>query len=292
MNTPARWHESHLTFKEFSLEPGGEWQPSLPGWALARIGSGTGYWLEVQSSTALEAGTVLLVAEGVAGCVRASQLKKLSLHCSNVIPARLNGLFTLGEQDFLQRAVSRRELALQIFPPRDPVSERMAEICAPTNGNGLLLRLNLLRLLAEIFGNGLAQAVAGQKADQSDAKERLRKYLGKTPPDALLEISLNDLARATGCTTRHMSRIFYDLVGMSFRDKRAEIRLARARELLATSQANMVDVALESGYNSLSVFNLMFRRRFGISPGRWRQTNGVNGTSVIRPNNRAKRLVF
>jgi AraC-like DNA-binding protein len=71
-----------------------------------------------------------------------------------------------------------------------------------------------------------------------------------------------------------LSRVFYDVIGMSFREKRAEIRLALARDLLATSQAKVVDVAFKSGYKSLSLFNRMFTRRFGISPGRWRQKNG------------------
>jgi AraC-like DNA-binding protein len=43
--------------------------------------------------------------------------------------------------------------------------------------------------------------------------------------------------------------------------------------LLATSQTKVVEVALESGYKSVSLFNLMFTRRFGVSPGRWRQKN-------------------
>jgi methylphosphotriester-DNA--protein-cysteine methyltransferase len=48
-----------------------------------------------------------------------------------------------------------------------------------------------------------------------------------------------------------------------------------ARELLATSNSKVVEVALESGYKSLSMFNLMFTRRFGTSPGRWRQKNNL-----------------
>jgi AraC-like DNA-binding protein len=39
----------------------------------------------------------------------------------------------------------------------------------------------------------------------------------------------------------------------------------------------VVEVALESGYKSLSLFNLMFTRRFGTSPGRWRQRNNFRG---------------
>lgn len=75
---------------------------------------------------------------------------------------------------------------------------------------------------------------------------------------------------------------------MSFNDKRSELRLARALELLATSQLKVVDVALESGFKSLSQFNQLFARRFGISPGRWRQRHGSdrndeNGKKMKRP---------
>jgi AraC-like DNA-binding protein len=72
-----------------------------------------------------------------------------------------------------------------------------------------------------------------------------------------------------------LSRTFHELVGTSFSNQRVEIRMARARELLATSNSKVVEVALESGYKSLSMFNLVFTRRFGTSPGRWRQRNNV-----------------
>jgi AraC-like DNA-binding protein len=138
--------------------------------------------------------------------------------------------------------------------------------------------LNLLQLLVEALGEHLSQAEPSP--ENTDATERLRLFLRETPQDALLEISFDELAQMTNCTSRHLSRIFNDVVGMSFRDKRAEIRLARARELLATSQSKVVEVAMESGYKSLSLFNLMFTRRFGISPGRWRKKNGTDGAGV------------
>lgn len=274
MKKPALSYESHLMLREFSLSPGGEWLPHLPGWILIQINSGTGYWLQAQSSTELEAGMVLLVAEGATGHIRASLLNGLSLHYFNVIPARLISLITLGEQSQLKRATTRPELAWQMLPASDPMAVKMAGLCAGRNRDALPARLSLLQLVAEMLGKELEQPVPDLKVEPDDARERLRKFLAETPPDALLEISFHELAQATGCTARHLSRIFFNLVGMSFRDKRAEIRLARARELLATSQTKVVEVALESGYKSLSFFNLVFTRRFGVSPGRWRQKNG------------------
>ena len=290
MKKPAQSYESHLMLREFSLPPGGEWRPGQSGWSLIQIGSGTGYWLQGQSRTELEPGALLLVARNVPGQIRASLLGGLSLNCFNVIPARLVSLITLGEQTLLNQAAARPEFAVQMRPPHDPAAVRMTGLCARRNRDGLSARLSLLQLVAEILGRELEQPVPAPVAEPNDARERLRKFLAETPPDALLEITFHELAQTTGCTARHLSRIFYDLVGMSFRDKRAEIRLARARELLATSQTKVVEVALESGYKSLSFFNLVFTRRFGVSPGRWRQKNSGNAGSADFRLPRTRRL--
>lgn len=261
----------HLLIRALSLAPSKEWAPQFAGWAMIQIGSGTGYWLQGQSRIELETGTVLLVAGDVRGRVLASCLNGMLLHYYTVMPERLAGLITQGEQDCFKEAATRREFACQVLPQHSPVAITMKELCSHPSRGGLMFRLNLLQLLIQIFGKELEQAESGPA--NTDVKERLRKFLLETPPAAFLEISFEELAQITHCTPRHLSRVFFDLVGMSFRDKRAEIRLARARELLATTQSKVVEVAFESGYKSLSLFNRMFTRRFGISPGRWRQKN-------------------
>ncbi len=281
MKKPDELYNEHLLIREFSVLPGEEWVPKFPGWSLIQVGSGSGYWLQEQSSTELEAGTVLPVAGNTPGRLRASQLNGMGLYAFDVMPARLTGLITLGEQDFLKQAASGREFALQVFAPDNPIAVKMKELCSRRNRGGLLFRLALLQLLVEAVGEPLGQSLPGQ--ENTDARERLRVFLRGNPADALLEISFSELAQRTHCTARHLSRIFYDLVGMSFGEKRAEIRLARARELLATSNYKVVDVALESGYKSLSLFNLMFTRRFGTSPGKWRQKYARNSGTRSHP---------
>jgi len=192
------------------------------------------------------------------------------------MPSRLAGLITLGEQNLLDLAIARNKTRSEIFPPTSPVAEQMNELFVSPKREGLWFRLRLLQVFVEAVGKGLEQPVPSEKADGdfSDAKQRLEVLLKQTPASELLEMNFTELAQLARCTTRHLSRIFHELVGMSFRDKRAELRLARARELLANSDSKVVDVALESGYKSLSLFNLMFARRYGTSPGKWRQKNG------------------
>jgi AraC-like DNA-binding protein len=207
----------------------------------------------------------------------------MSLYSFSVTPARLTGLLTLSEQDFLKQAASQSDLAFQIFPASSPVALKMMELYAGNNPSALMSRLTLLQLFVEIFGKKMEQTAPPQPS--GNARERLRTFLMSTSPDVLAEMNFEELARITCCTPRHLSRIFCELVGMSFCDKRAEIRLGRARELLATSKSKVVEVAFESGYKSLSLFNQMFTRRFGVSPGKWRQKNRVNQMAETRRNN-------
>ena len=282
MNTVDYSYEPHLAIREFSILPGKEWVLKPCDWSLIQVEDGMGYWLQAQSSIDLRAGMVLLVSGDESGRIRASQLSSMSLYSFSVTPARLNGLLTLSEQDFLKQAASQNELAFQIFSASSPIALKMRELYASNNPSALMSRLTLLQLFVEIFGKKLEQPAPPQKS--GNARERLRVFLTSASPDALAEMNFEDLARTTCCTPRHLSRIFYELVGMSFCDKRAEIRLGRARELLATSKSKVVEVAFESGYKSLSLFNQMFTRRFGVSPGKWRQKNGMNRISETRRN--------
>ena len=271
-NDPEHPYAPHLLIRGLSLAPGKEWFPQLSGLTLIQVENGNGYWLQGQSRVDLGPGTVLLAVGSDPGRILASCLNGMLLHFFTVIPERLIGLISQGELDFFDQAAGRKELAPQIISPHSPLARNMREICASREQGGLRFRLTLLQLITEVFGRELEQSVSGPL--QTDVKERLRDFLLETPPAVLLEMEFEELARITHCSPRHLSRVFYDLVGMSFRDKRAEIRLTRARELLATSQAKVVEVAFKSGYKSLSLFNRMFTRRFGISPGRWRQKYG------------------
>ena len=110
----------------------------------------------------------------------------------------------------------------------------------------------------------------------TDARARMAEVLKQMPAAALLDLTLNELVTQVQCTPRHFSRVFNEVVGMSFRKKQSEVRLLRAQELLATTESKVLEVAMESGFQSVSLFNLMFKRRFGVTPGRWREKVRAN----------------
>ena len=271
----------HLTIKESSLPPGIEWTPKPSGWALIQVAAGAGYWMGSQLNQELETGAVLLLSARARGNIRASQLGGLRLHFFCVDPERLTALLTSSEQRSFNAAAAKDECSQRIFQPQSPLAENLKELCADQTG-GVPFRLRLLQLFIGVFSDELKEHPPAPKTPRN-ARERLEELLRQTPTSELLYMSFAQLAQMTRCTPRHLNRIFTEVVGMSFRDKHTELRLARACELLATTESKVVDVALESGYQSLSLFNLMFARRFGLSPGKWRQTQrGITANAPRR----------
>ena len=82
------------------------------------------------------------------------------------------------------------------------------------------------------------------------------------------EISLSSLAKIAGCTSFHIIRLFKETVGMSPHAYLIQLRLEKARELIDTGDT-IADAAINSGFSDQSHLTRRFKKRFGITPGRY-----------------------
>jgi AraC-like DNA-binding protein len=266
--------EPHLVVNEFRLPRSAEWTPNFRRWSFLQIGSGICYWQEPRSDAReLPVGSVLVLTGESRGAVRASQLSEVLVHYFCVEPEKLTGLLSFSEQHSLKRASEQEQHSLRILPPDNPLADKFKNLCLERNGASPFTRLNLLQLFIDLFKSELNVEPA-PPLNEPDARERLREVLKQMAASEFQEMSLATLASKLGCTPRHLSRLFREEVGVSFRERQTELRLANACELLATSNAKVIDVALTSGYQSNSVFSLLFKKRFGLSPGKWRERQG------------------
>ena len=81
-----------------------------------------------------------------------------------------------------------------------------------------------------------------------------------------------DIARASGQSPRALARRFADELGMTWREALRRIRIIRAVEALAASEASVTEIAMAVGYQSLSAFNAAFRDLVGTSPTDYRDS--------------------
>lgn len=80
------------------------------------------------------------------------------------------------------------------------------------------------------------------------------------------------LAERVGLGPGHLGSLFRRHLGRSPLRYHANLRLERARTLLANPYTSVSEVAQELGFADLNWFVRRFRAEFGTPPGRWRQS--------------------
>ena len=259
-----------LALKELTLAPGGEWSPMFPGWSFVYLAQGVAYWMHAQMKQELACGSILILPPQANGVIRSSQLGAALCHYFYVEPKKLTGLLTFAEQRRLEELSQPVTPAIRMLNASEPLAGEFRRLSQENSENRLRPRLRMLELFARAFEQELASGT-GEAFCVPGAKSRLEGLLRDMPAADLVDLEYDELVSKVGCGPRHFGRVFQQLVGMSFRQKQAEVRLDRARELLAQTESKVLEVAIESGYQSLSLFNFMFKKRFGTTPGKWRQ---------------------
>jgi AraC-like DNA-binding protein len=84
-------------------------------------------------------------------------------------------------------------------------------------------------------------------------------------------LTLDELATVACLSPSHLLRTFRAAFGQSPHQYLTALRLARARDLLRTTEISVTEVCLAVGYTSLGSFSALFRRHLGVSPERYRQ---------------------
>jgi AraC-like DNA-binding protein len=96
------------------------------------------------------------------------------------------------------------------------------------------------------------------------AHERLQQLDDAAP-------TIEDLAREVRISPFHFIRQFEAVFGVTPHQYRIQVRLDRAKELLASGQLSVTDICMEVGFSSLGSFSTLFTRRFGETPSAYRR---------------------
>ena len=93
------------------------------------------------------------------------------------------------------------------------------------------------------------------------------------------EISLADLAHVVNMPEVSFSRFIKKRTGKTFIDSLNEIRLGHASRMLIDTTHTITEISYKCGFNNMSYFNRMFRRKNGCTPREFRQN--YSGTRVF-----------
>jgi AraC-like DNA-binding protein len=279
-----------LQLHEHKLAPGQEWIDNSETWRVVLLRTGAAYWLDTARPRALTAGEVLVLAPRVGATIRASQLGDASLAWFPFDLTQVYGIFTMAERQWFECAAERGIDPTQFLPSTHPIAQAMRSLLDRTpaepeliqRGEALVLAL---RVLAQ---NMPAQQPAPGRT--AAAQDRFYQIIAHMPDSELIQRTCEELAGLCGCTSRHFNRLFRARFGQSPRVRQTELRLLKARALLESSGQPVAHIAVECGYRSLSLFNSLFKRRFGFSPSEWRQKAALAGAQPkLNPGNETHR---
>ena len=214
---------------------------------------------------------MLVVPPVLAGAVRASQIGPVLLHAVRFAPDLLCGFFTLSERHFFESGTTGVLQETQFLPSTHPVTQQFAALAQVSSlSNSLTRRIQVLSLVATVFDKEVARHHAPEQLGAT-AHHRFTQLIAEMPDTEIINHSPEQLARLCGCSPRHFNRLFRQHFGASARSRQTELRLLKARQLLCDSDSKIIQVAMESGYRNLSLFNSLFKRRFGTTPSAWRR---------------------
>lgn len=84
-------------------------------------------------------------------------------------------------------------------------------------------------------------------------------------------LTLEQAAEIAGFSKFHFSRLFKEFTGVTFQEYLTRRRIRQAEELLTDSNISITDIALASGFSSVSNFNRSFRICNHCSPSQFRK---------------------
>ena len=125
----------------------------------------------------------------------------------------------------------------------------------------------LIQLLERaVSGKPGATATPGDRYAAA-AYDRVQQSLGDTG-------SMADLAAAVGIGYDHLRHAFRRRYGMSIKRWQLEVRIRRAKDLLANTTVPIKQIAETCGFATERYFSTSFRRLAGTTPGRFRAQAG------------------
>jgi AraC family transcriptional regulator len=95
-------------------------------------------------------------------------------------------------------------------------------------------------------------------------------------------LSLTDIARSAILSRFHFSRVFKDATGVSPGQFLSAVRIHQAKRMLLATSASVADVSSAVGYSSLGSFTNRFTDSVGLSPSRFRRTEGTERVTPRR----------
>lgn len=140
-------------------------------------------------------------------------------------------------------------------------ADEICKTCPPAYQ--LVIKGQLFLMFHTLFTN-CCERDSKQKNQKSLEKMKLIiKYIEN---NYMEKITIKTIAYELGLSQSHFMKFFKNTMGTTFIDYLNDYRLTMASRLLISSESSILDIAAEVGFDNLSYFNRLFKKRFLVTP--------------------------
>jgi AraC-like DNA-binding protein len=151
------------------------------------------------------------------------------------------------------------------------LSSRLKELSNKQGFDSVLELMSILHDLSISRNMRLLSDASFSNAQQSYSSRRVEKVIEYMNINFDKQVQLADAAKITNMTEVSFSRFFKSHTGVSFIDNLLEIRLGHASRLLIDTNQPVSEVAYNCGFNNISNFNRLFKKKKGCTPKEFKE---------------------
>ena len=259
---------NHLALRLLHLKGGEEWKNLGQNLCILCPTGGSGEYLTGSMVHPVRPGDVLVVNGAPDGRLLSGR-GRLMFWWFSVSLEHIYPLFASTEIALLQDVVEVLKKS-RLYSASMPLAQECHELLAEMPPQFRLdHRSQLLRVVVAILSAEF-ENVRALRTGFISRDDHMTKVFESLSTDEILNLSVPDLARKFGCSRRHLNRLFHQYFAVSVAMMKREMRLLKAVSLLRNPTAKVSNVAEQCGFNHLGLFNTSFKRRFGVTPGKWR----------------------
>jgi AraC-like DNA-binding protein len=159
------------------------------------------------------------------------------------------------------------------------ISLTLAELPGTKGFDKIITFLNLIHILSESDEFDLIDDL-GIAAKINDSDERINKLYNYVVSHFQSEISLHNAADLVHMNVNAFCRYFKKRTNLTFIEFLTDIRVNYACRLLTESNLPVKEICYESGFNSISTFLNLYKKKMGLTPQQYREIQRTK-TSLI-----------
>ena len=137
----------------------------------------------------------------------------------------------------------------------------------------LELKSLLFKFFSLLYKNNLIKKHQSKNNITFNSTNKIKLVLNYINDNYSEDISINTLAELCDYSEYHFMRFFKKHIGLTCIQYINNLRLEKSSILLTSTNNAIMDISLEVGFDNLSYFNKLFKRKYNLTPKEFRTIN-------------------